>query len=142
MTETQAIAAVGWQGGDQVGAQEMTYGQATSAYPDLAGENFIDQSRQVWIVTLYFPAPVESSWASPPGIGAAPPDYSSATIVIDAATGTETDWCECCSTIPASAAALAQAGTWAKVGRSICKTVSAVPAACPIEQTVAVAHGH
>src|SRR5262249_3690612 len=103
MTESQAIIAVGWQSGDQVGAQEMTYGQATSAYPDLAGEDFIDQTREVWIVTLYFPAPVPNTWA--PVTGAAPADFSSATIVIDAATGTETDWCEGCSTIPASAAA-------------------------------------
>jgi hypothetical protein len=109
MTETQAIAAVGWQRGDQVGAQEMTYGQATSAYPDLAGEEFIDQARVVWVITLYFPTPVQSSWAPPPGFGAASSDFSSATIVIDAATGTETDWCEGCSTIPASAAALTAA---------------------------------
>ena len=107
MTESQAIAAVGWQSGDQVGAQEMTYGQATSAYPDLAGEDFIDQTREVWIVTLYFPAPVPNTWA--PVTGAAPADFSSATIVIDAATGTETDWCDCCSTIPPSAAAQAAA---------------------------------
>jgi hypothetical protein len=108
MTESQAIAAVGWQSGDQVGAQEMTYGQATSAYPDLAGEDFIDQTREVWIVTLYLPAPEASSWVPPPANGA-PAEFSSATIVIDAATGTETDWCLGCSTIPASAAAQAAA---------------------------------
>ena len=114
MTESQAIAAVGWQPGEQVGAQEMTYEQASSAYPDLAGEAFIDPTRLVWIVTLYFPAPVESSWAPPPGIGATTlPDFSSATIVIDAATGTEKDWCQGCSTIPASAATAGQAATWA-----------------------------
>jgi len=110
MTESQAIAAVGWKSGDHVGAQAMTYGQAMSAYPDLASEDFIDTTRLVWIVTLYFPAPVPSSWAPPPGSTTPPgsatlPDFSSATIVIDAATGTETDWCEGCSTIPASAAA-------------------------------------
>jgi len=109
MTESQAIAAVGWQSGDQVGAQQMTYGQAASAYPDLAGEAFIGKSRVVWVITLYFPTPVQSSWAPPPGIGAASSGFSSATIVIDAATGTETDWCEGCSTIPASAAALTAA---------------------------------
>jgi len=103
MTESQAIIAVGWQSGDQVGAQEMTYGQAMSAYPDLGGEDFVNQTRPIWIVTLYYPAPVQSSWAAPNG--AALPAFSSATIVIDAATGTETDWCEGCSTIPASAAA-------------------------------------
>jgi len=107
LTESQAIAPVGWQGDEQVGAQEMTYGHADSAYPDLAGEAFIDPTRPVWIVTLYFPAPVASSWAAPSG--AALPDSSSATIVIDAATGTETDWCEGCSTIPASAVAAALA---------------------------------
>ena len=86
----------------------MTYGRAMSAYPHLAGEAFIDKTRMVWIVTLYLPAPEESSWAPPPGIGAAS-EFSSATIVIDAATGTETDWCEGCSIIPASAAAAAHA---------------------------------
>jgi len=105
MTESQAINAVGWQSDDKVGAQEMTYGQAMSAYPGLAGEAFIEKTRMVWIVTLYLPAPEQSSWAAPPSFGAAASEFSSATIVIDAATGTETDWCEGCSTIPASAAA-------------------------------------
>jgi hypothetical protein len=103
LTESQAIAAVGWQSGDQVGAQEMTYGQAMSAYPGIVSEDFIDQSRAVWVITLYYPAPVQSSWTAP--TGAQLPASSSATIVIDAATGTETDWCLGCSTIPASAAA-------------------------------------
>jgi hypothetical protein len=85
----------------------MTYGQAMSAYPNIASERFIDQSRVVWIITLYFPKPVQSTWSAPTSVPL--PSFSSATIVIDAATGTETDWCEGCSTIPPSAAAQAAA---------------------------------
>jgi hypothetical protein len=103
MTESQAIAAVGWQSGDQVGAQEMTYGQAQAAYPSLASESFIDQTREVWVITLYYPTAVANPGSAPEG--ATLPPISSATIVLDAATGTETDWCAGCSTIPASTSA-------------------------------------
>lgn len=103
MTESQAISDAGWQSGGQVGAQEMTYGQAMNAYPSVAGENFIDQTRPVWIVTLYYPTSIPNPGSAPAGVTL--PNVSSVTIVIDAATGVETDWCAGCSTVPASATA-------------------------------------
>ncbi len=103
MTEAQAIAAVGWRNGDKVGAHLMTYGQAMASYPSLAAEDFIDSARQVWVITLYYPSPEPNPGSAPAGVTL--PMISSATIVLDAATGTETDWCLGCSSIPSSASA-------------------------------------
>ena len=100
MTRSQAIAAVGYARGDLVGARAMSYGQVEAAYPALASSTRIATSRKVWVVTLYFPHPIPNPGSGP--IGVTLPPISAATIVIDAASGTETDWCAGCSTIPAS----------------------------------------
>lgn len=103
MTEQQAIAEVGWKSGMGVGASEMSYGQASKAYPSLAADSFVDPTRTVWVVTVYYSQAMSSASYSPPQ--AAPTSYSSATVIIDAASGNETDWCLGCSMIPASSAA-------------------------------------
>ena len=104
LTEAQAIAEVGWQSGDSVGALQMTYGQAATAYPGLASSNVTAPSRVVWVVTLQLAQPVPgNSLSLPPGQPV--PMISAFTVVIDAVTGNETDWCAGCSSVPVSAAA-------------------------------------
>jgi hypothetical protein len=102
LTEAQAIAHVGWQNGDSVGAAEMTYGQAKLNYPGLAASDVIAPSRVVWVVTLKLAKPV-AGYSLDLAPGEAPPMISAATVVIDAVTGAETDWCAGCASLPVSA---------------------------------------
>lgn len=113
MTEQEALADVNWTGmtvdGSQatVGAAMMTYGQAQAAYPYLAGDSSaaVDPSREVWVLTRYYNPPVTEvrDW----GFGPAGDANQSATVqdpydsvVIDAATGQETDACQHCAAPP------------------------------------------
>ncbi len=104
MSQAKAIAQIGWRSGDRVGAAEMTYGQAEARYSGLASSNVTNPSRKVWVVTIRLAKPVRAnSLDLAPGQSA--PMISAATVVIDAATGTETDWCAGCSSVPVSASA-------------------------------------
>jgi hypothetical protein len=104
LTEAQAIAQVGWQSGDSVGAVQMTYGQAEAAYPGLASSNVTDPSRVVWVITRQLAKPVRGRSLRLPA-GQPVPMISAVTVVIDAATGNETDVCVGCASVPVSAAA-------------------------------------
>jgi hypothetical protein len=99
------VSNLGWSG-DSVGAVELTYGQAQEKYPELAAASSLveDPNREVWVVTDYFPpetVPRAGGWGPPGSEGYV--TISAATVVVDATTGRETDWCEGCATIPASA---------------------------------------
>jgi hypothetical protein len=101
LTRQQVAGRPGWSG-DTVRARLMTYGQAAAAYPALAASAVIARSREVWVVTVYYPRPVTMPFAGgygPPGEPATE-QVSAVSEVIDAATGTVTDSCEGCAVIP------------------------------------------
>ena len=113
LTEQQAVASVNWTDtsvdGVQatIGAALMTYGQAQADYPMLAGSSsaVVDPSRQVWVMTRYYtPARTEArDWGFGPAVNSKlssteQDPYDS--VVIDAATGQETDACQDCEAVP------------------------------------------
>jgi len=112
LTEQQALSQIGWSvstvDGSQatVSASMMTYGQAQAAYPYLAALSsaVVDPSRDVWVITRYYsPSITEAT-----GGGYGDPVVTEPTttqdpydsVVIDAATGEETDSCQHCAAIP------------------------------------------
>jgi hypothetical protein len=102
LTLQQAVAEQGWTG-DIVRARLMTYGQAAEAFPALAASR-VAPSREVWVLTRYFAKPVTMPFAGgygPPGEPATI-QVSAVSVVIDATTGTETDWCQGCAVLPRS----------------------------------------
>jgi hypothetical protein len=104
LTEQQVLARYG-RGGGIVRARLMTYGQASAAFPALAASAIIDRSREVWVVTTYYPKPVTVPFAGgygPPGEPATE-QISASSAVIDATTGAVTDSCLGCAVIPRSA---------------------------------------
>jgi|HubBroStandDraft_1064217.scaffolds.fasta_scaffold26459_2 hypothetical protein len=103
LTEQQVVARYGG-GGDIVRARLMTYRQAATAFPALAASAVIDRSREVWVLTRYYPKPVTVPFAGgygPPGEPATE-QISAVSVVIDATTGTVTDSCLGCAVIPRS----------------------------------------
>ncbi len=116
MTEQDALARVGWTdttvGGVQatVGAALMSYGQAKAQYPLVAGSSavVVDPSREVWVLTRYYSPALEevpNGGYGPAGaVGTATTEqvpYDS--VVVDAATGQETDACQDCAAVPKNA---------------------------------------
>lgn len=105
MTEQQVLATYGWTNAT-VGASMMTYGQAGDRYPDLTGLSSaaVQPSREVWVVTRYHNPPVSESAQfgfGPPQAAQGSIGVRAYTVVVDASTGTETDACQGCATIPA-----------------------------------------
>jgi hypothetical protein len=103
LTEQQVVARYGGSG-DIVRVRLMTYGQAADAFPALAASAVIDRSREVWVLTRYYPKPVTVPFAGgygPPGEPATE-QISAVSVVIDAITGTVTDSCLGCAVIPRS----------------------------------------
>jgi hypothetical protein len=104
LTQQQVVARYG-RGGDVVRARLMTYGRAAAAFPALAASAVIDRSREVWVLTTYYPKPVTVPFAGgygPPGEPATE-QISAFSVVIDATTGAVTDSCLGCAVIPRSA---------------------------------------
>jgi hypothetical protein len=89
--------------GVTVAAVLVTYGQAQSLAPDLAGASraVVDPSRKVWLVTDYY---------DPPRRTAKMTSHHDSSVV-DAATGNEMDACQGCAVVPESNA------NWPVVGR-------------------------
>jgi len=107
LTEQQALTEAGWRGqaGVMAGAALMTYRQAHAANPALAASDIIDPKTQVWLVTVYLAHPE----TVPANDGYGPPSepegselLSAWSVVINASTGSETDWCMGCSVVPPS----------------------------------------
>jgi hypothetical protein len=101
LTERQVAARSGWRG-DVVRARLMTYGQASRAYPALAGSAVIARSRLVWVLTVYFAKPETVDTGYGPPTAATTMTISAMSEVVDATTGTMTDQCEGCAVIPRS----------------------------------------
>jgi len=106
LTEQQVLAQLGWSNlpANSVGVSLMTYGQAQNVAPDLAAESstVVDPSRQVWVGTRYFSTPITAHGVDAPPGGKDTMQVTSASVVIDAATGTVTDSCLNCAAIAAT----------------------------------------
>jgi hypothetical protein len=89
-------------GGAVVGARLMTYGEAQSKWPQLAAASsaVVDPSRQVWVMTKYYSTPIAVPWGGDPAQGTV--KISQESVVVDAATGQETDASEGLSAVPSS----------------------------------------
>jgi hypothetical protein len=92
--------------GEIVAVQRTTYGRAQAVHPALLGSspNIVDPSRIVWLMTWYYAKPVRYHLCQYADCPSPEPDrivkiraYSE---VIDAATGTTTDWCMGCTAAP------------------------------------------
>jgi hypothetical protein len=106
LTEQQFLSTLGWSNAT-VGAALMTYSQAQSQYPALAAGSslIVDPSREVWVGTRYYNPPVTVPAADGFGPNGVTGDWSlsSESIVVDAVTGQQTDYCMNCTTVAAVA---------------------------------------
>ena len=107
VTEQRALTEAGWTGrdGETAGAILMTYGQAHAADPALAASDIIDPSTQVWLVTVYLAHPqtvVANDGYGPPSGPQGTEQLSAWSVVINAVTAVESDWCMGCTVVPPS----------------------------------------
>ena len=83
-----------------VAVARMTYGQLHAADPALAASSVVNPARIIWVITRYFRKAVTVPYDNgPPG---APTTHKifAESIVIDAATGDVTDYCQGCAGVP------------------------------------------
>jgi hypothetical protein len=105
ITEQQALTEAGWTGqaGQTVVGSLMTYGRAHATDPALAASDIIDPSTRVWLVTVYLAhpktVPADDGYG-PPGGPQGTEKLSAWSVVINASTGVETDWCMGCTALP------------------------------------------
>jgi hypothetical protein len=92
--------------GEVVAVQRTTYGRAQRAHPALLGSspNVVDPNRIVWLMTWYYAMPVRYHLCQYADCPAPEPDrivkINAYSEVINAATGTTTDWCMGCTAAP------------------------------------------
>jgi hypothetical protein len=116
LTEQEALAGVGWTSttveGSQatVGAALMTYGQAHAQYALVATASavVVEPSREVWVLTRYYSPALQVVPAGGHGPAGGPVKATTEqdpydSVVVDAATGQETDACMVCAAVPENA---------------------------------------
>jgi hypothetical protein len=95
MTESEAVKRAGGGGGavTGVGVEMLPYASISKIDPAFISPT-TTSTREVWLVSVYLDRPITPSWSPPPGDPASnSATISSYTVVIDAETGVETDYC-------------------------------------------------